>query len=133
MPERFSTVAIYTSVLFSHGGAHRIITSSSSLAVPSLSVSDVYKRQGLIPLIPVRLLNSLLSVWQSMATELHCSSIVVTQRCFKMCIRDRHRITNVYLYLNWENVSKKMKVRTQQNFNRKTYETVFGLSLIHIW
>lgn len=39
---------------------------------------------GLIPLIPVRLLNSLLSVWQSMATELHCSSIVVTQRCFKM-------------------------------------------------
>ena len=39
MPERFSTVAIYTSVLFSHGGAHRIITSSSSLAVPSLSVS----------------------------------------------------------------------------------------------
>lgn len=41
-----------------------------------------------------------------------------------------HRITNVYLYLNWENVSKKMKVRTQQNFNRKTRETVFGISIM---
>ena len=45
------------------------------------------------------------------------------------CIGE-HRITNVYLYLNWENVSKKMKVRTQQNFNRKTYETVFGISIM---
>lgn len=25
---------------------------------------------------------------------------------------------------------KKMKVRTQQNFNRKTYETVFGISIM---
>ena len=30
----------------------------------------------------------------------------------------------------WENVSKKMKVRTQQNFNRKTRETVFGISIM---
>ena len=37
---------------------------------------------------------------------------------------------NMYLYLNWENVSKKMKVRTQQNFNQKTHETVFCISIM---